>query len=481
MVFSSIIFLCVFMPIVFITYFLCPAGLRNILLLVASLVFYAWGEPVYILVMLFSTFFNYLSGRLVYMFKNRLMPKQAKTVLVISIIESIAVLFLFKYTDFFIQMVNMFSIKEIPLMEIALPAGISFYTFQIMSYTIDVYRGRVEAQKNIIDFAMYVCMFPQLIAGPVVRYEQVAADIHGRKLEWQNIALGFQRFVTGLGKKVIFANMTGALWEDIYNASAADISVLLAWLGAVAYTFQIYFDFSGYSDMAIGMGQMLGFDFPENFNYPYQSESITEFWRRWHISLSTWFKEYVYIPLGGNRKGLPRQVVNLFIVWVLTGLWHGAAWNFVIWGIYFFVLLLIEKWFLLGILQKVPKIIRHLYALLFIVIGWVVFACEDSGALVSYFKALAGAGVPLASDFAVYKLYTHIILLLIMALACTKLPKRFMFKIEAMYAAKHPAIDKFYGEKIHFWIISAFTFITLILSIALLVSGSYNPFLYFRF
>ena len=233
--------------------------------------------------------------------------------------------------------------------------------------------------------------------------------------------------------------------------------------------------------MAIGMGQMLGFDFPENFNYPYQSESITEFWRRWHISLSTWFKEYVYIPLGGNRKGLPRQVVNLFIVWVLTGLWHGAAWNFVIWGIYFFVLLLIEKWFLLGILQKVPKIIRHLYALLFIVIGWVVFACEDSGSLVSYFKALAGAGVPLASDFAVYKLYTHIILLLIMALACTKLPKRFMFKIEAMYAAKHPAIDKFYGEKIHFWIISAFTFIILILSIALLVSGSYNPFLYFRF
>ena len=314
MVFSSIIFLCVFMPIVFITYFLCPAGLRNILLLVASLVFYAWGEPVYILVMLFSTFFNYLSGRLVYIFKNRLMPKQAKTVLVISIIESIAVLFLFKYTDFFIQMVNMFSIKEIPLIGIALPAGISFYTFQIMSYTIDVYRGRVEAQKNIIDFAMYVCMFPQLIAGPVVRYEQVAADIHGRKLEWQNIALGFQRFVTGLGKKVIFANMTGALWEDIYNASAADTSVLLAWLGAVAYTFQIYFDFSGYSDMAIGMGQMLGFDFPENFNYPYQSESITEFWRRWHISLSTWFKEYVYIPLGGNRKGLPRQVVTCLLL-----------------------------------------------------------------------------------------------------------------------------------------------------------------------
>lgn len=481
MVFSSIIFVCVFMPIVFLTYYLCPGKFRNLLLFIVSLIFYAWGEPKYIFVMLFSTVYDYCNGRLIYMFKERLQLKAAKIALAVSIVGNLGILLFFKYTDFIIKIINVISIEEIPLLEIALPIGISFYTFQTMSYTIDVYRGRVEAQRNIIDFAMYVCMFPQLIAGPIVRYEHVAEEIHDRKLSDQNIALGFQRFIAGLGKKVIFANQIGVLWDDVYNTLFGDMSMSLAWLGAVAYTLQIYFDFSGYSDMAIGMGQMLGFDFPENFNHPYQSKSITEFWRRWHISLSTWFKEYVYIPLGGNRKGLSRQVVNLFIVWSLTGLWHGAAINFLLWGIYFFVLLILEKWFLLEYLKKVPKIICHLYSLIFIAVGWVIFACEDFDVLGGYLKAMLGIGVPFVDSVSVYKWYTYIIFIVILAFASTEFPKKVLFKLEAVYARRHPTIDKFYGETIHFWIMSALTFLILIISMAFLVSGSYNPFLYFRF
>lgn len=468
MVFSSIIFLCIFMPIVFITYFLCPAGLRNALLLIASLVFYAWGEPVYILVMLFSTVFNYFSGRLIYMFKNKLMPRQAKIVLVISVIESIAVLFLFKYTDFFIQIVNMFSIKEIPLIGIALPAGISFYTFQIMSYTIDVYRGRVEAQKNIIDFAMYVCMFPQLIAGPVVRYEQVAADIHGRKLEWQNIALGFQRFVTGLGKKVIFANMTGALWEDIYNASAADTSVLLAWLGAVAYTFQIYFDFSGYSDMAIGLGRIFGFHFPENFLYPYKSVSVTEFWRRWHISLSSWFRDYLYIPMGGSRKG--NVYLHLLIVFVCTGLWHGADYTFIVWGLWHGVFILIER----VIKQKsirinVPCALRWLYTMSVVMIGWVFFKADTLQDAIGCLAAMCGRK---SGEFIQYNTAYYFDLKIFCVIAaglCISfgIPKKAYEKTRHIKAVRL-ARDVF---------LLAVLFVSMITA----VNGNYSPFIYFRF
>ena len=472
MVFSSIIFLCVFMPIVFIAYYLCPAKARNLFLLLASLFFYAWGEPVYILVMLFSTVFNYFSGRLVMMFKEKLMPVKAKTAFIISIIIDTSILFFFKYTDFFIQIINSTGFSQIPLFNIALPIGISFYTFQAMSYIADVYTGNAKAQKNIINFAMYVCMFPQLIAGPVVRYGQIEKEIYSRKLSSENTALGFQKFITGLGKKVIFANQAGALWEEISTVTASGNSVLLAWLGAIAYTFQIYFDFSGYSDMAAGMGQMLGFHFPANFNYPYQSKSITEFWRRWHISLSTWFKEYIYIPLGGSRKGFLRQTLNLFIVWTLTGLWHGAAWNFVIWGIYFFIILFIEKCFLLKLLEKIPKILCHLYAMFFIICGWVIFACEDLNSLGSYLKTMAGAGMPLINNYAMYKLYTNILLLLIMAVCSTKLPVYVLGKL-----AGRLKLNEIAG----FWIKAVFTFIILITSMALLISGSYNPFLYFRF
>lgn len=447
MVFSSLIFLCIFMPVVFTAYYLCPTKLKNLLLLFASLIFYAWGEPVCILIMVLSTVFNYITGILISMFKKSLKPERAKIILVISIIGNISILFFFKYTDFFIT----------------LPIGISFYTFQTMSYVADVYNGSVKAQKNIINFAMYVCMFPQLIAGPIVRYGSIAEEINERKLLDKNIALGLQRFITGLGKKVIFANQAGALWNEIYNCTSSCQSMLLAWLGAIFYTFQIYFDFSGYSDMAIGMGQMLGFHFPENFNYPYQAASITEFWRRWHISLSTWFKEYVYIPLGGSKKGLLRQIINLFIVWLLTGLWHGAAWNFVIWGVYFFVLLMLEKCFLLKILKKIPKFLQHIYALFFIVIGWVIFVCEDFQSLSSYLKTMAGIKTVLVNNYSIYMLYTNLILLSLMAVASTKFPSKLFLKKTSFLPA------------------SVFSLIILILSISLLVSGTYNPFLYFRF
>lgn len=470
MIFSSIIFLCVFMPIVFIAYYLCPARARNMLLLLASLVFYAWGEPGYILVMVSSIIINYLAGRLVSMYKERFMPVKAKLVFITAIIVNICILFFFKYTDFFIQIINNTGIAQIPLIDIALPIGISFYTFQTMSYIADVYMGTTKVQKNLVNFAMYVSMFPQLIAGPVVRYGQVEKEIGSRELSSENTALGIQQFITGLGKKVIFANQAGALWEEISAVPASDNSVLLAWLGAAAYTFQIYFDFSGYSDMAVGMGQMLGFNFPENFNYPYQSKSITEFWRRWHISLSTWFKEYVYIPLGGSRKGFARQALNLFTVWALTGLWHGAAWNFVIWGIYFFILLLIEKCFLLKLLEKIPKAICHLYALFFIITGWVIFVYGDITSPSSYIKALAGINAPFFNNYAVYKLYTGIFLLAIMAVASTRLPVHIFNQLTARL-----------NKTACFWIKATFTFIILITSMALLISGSYNPFLYFRF
>jgi len=473
------------MPAVFIVYYICPAKARNGFLVLASLLFYAWGEPVYILVMLFSAVFNYFCGIAIYMSKEAFKPARAKIMLLISITGNLSILFFFKYTDFFIQIVNSISLKNIPSPGIALPIGISFYTFQTMSYVIDVYRGDATVQKNITSFTMYVCMFPQLIAGPVVRYRQIADEIKSRKLYSKNTALGLQRFITGLGKKVIFANQAGALWDEIYQvqyqAQDTGMSVMLAWTGAIAYTFQIYFDFSGYSDMAIGMGQMLGFNFPENFNYPYQSESITDFWRRWHISLGTWFKEYVYIPLGGSKKGILRQAASLFIVWTLTGLWHGAAWNFVIWGIYFFVLLFLEKCFMLKILKKLPVFARHIYAMFFIVAGWVIFACGDFKILGGYFKAMAGINVPLFNNLAIYKLYTNAILLLIMAAASTKLPRYILFKMRAVFIENNQGKDRLFFESIHFFTASVFSFVILAVSMALLVSGSYNPFLYFRF
>lgn len=466
MVFSSTIFLCVYLPLVLLGYYICPKKGRNLFLLIVSLVFYAWGEPKYVFLMIFSILVNYIFGRL--MDKNRGRQKRMKLLLVLSVVIDIGLLSVFKYTDFIITNVNAIFGSSFDLLNIALPIGISFYTFQAMSYTIDVYRNDVRVQKNLIDFGMYITMFPQLIAGPIVRYADVQDQLAERSVTTADFSEGVMRFVVGLGKKVLLANQMGAVWSEIY-ALGGDVSALMAWTGAIAYTFQIYFDFSGYSDMAIGLGRMFGFKFPENFRYPYQSVSITDFWRRWHITLSTWFKEYLYIPLGGNRCGLARQALNLLIVWSLTGFWHGAGWNFVMWGLYYFVILFIEKLFLLKALDKLPKLFRHVYALLLIVIGWVIFASDDVSVLLPYLGSMFGANGAIGG-MDVYTLFTKAVLLIICCVASTELPKRlFLSATGAM------------NEKAAFTIKSVMTIALLALSMILLIGDSYNPFLYFRF
>lgn len=466
MVFSSTIFLCVYLPLVLLGYYICPKKGRNLFLLIVSLVFYAWGEPKYVFLMIFSILVNYIFGRL--MDKNRGRQKRMKLLLVLSVIIDLGLLSVFKYTDFVITNINAIFGSSFDLLNIALPIGISFYTFQAMSYTIDVYRDDVRVQKNLIDFGMYITMFPQLIAGPIVRYADVQDQLADRSVTTADFSEGVMRFVVGLGKKVLLANQMGAVWSDIY-ALGGDVSALMAWTGAIAYTFQIYFDFSGYSDMAIGLGRMFGFKFPENFRYPYQSVSITDFWRRWHITLSTWFKEYLYIPLGGNRRGLARQALNLLIVWSLTGFWHGAGWNFVMWGLYYFVILFIEKLFLLKALDKLPKFFRHVYALVLIIIGWVIFASDDVSVLLPYLGSMFGANGAIGG-MDVYTLLTKAALLVICCIASTELPKKlFLSAAGAM------------NEKAAFTLKSVLMIALLALSMILLIGDSYNPFLYFRF
>lgn len=466
MVFSSTVFLCIYLPLVLLGYYICPAKQRNLFLLIASLVFYAWGEPKYVFLMIFSILINYAFGIL--MDKNRGNEKKLKLMLVVSVVIDLGLLGVFKYTDFIISNINSLFGAGFDLMNIALPIGISFYTFQAMSYTIDVYRDDVRVQKNLIDFGMYITMFPQLIAGPIVRYSDVEDQLHERNVTAQTFSDGVMRFTVGLGKKVLLANQIGAVWTEIY-ALGGECSALMAWIGAAAFTFQIYFDFSGYSDMAIGLGKMFGFRFPENFRYPYESVSITDFWRRWHITLSTWFREYLYIPLGGNRRGFARQALNLLIVWSLTGFWHGAGWNFIMWGLYYFVILFAEKLFLLKALDKLPKFFRHVYALLLIVIGWVIFASDDVNVLLPYLGSMFGASGVLGG-LDVYWLTTKGVLLIVCGIASTQLPKKLF--VEATGAVE---------EKAAFTIKSVLTLLLLAVSMIFLIGDSYNPFLYFRF
>lgn len=466
MVFSSTIFLCVYLPLVLLGYYICPKKGKNLFLLIVSLIFYAWGEPKYVFLMIFSILVNYVFGLL--MDKHRENKKRLKLLLAISVIIDLGLLSVFKYTDFIITNINSVFGAGFDLLNIALPIGISFYTFQAMSYTIDVYRDDVRVQRNLIDFGMYITMFPQLIAGPIVRYSDVQDQLAERNVTTADFSEGIMRFVVGLGKKVLLANQMGAVWTQIY-ALGGDISALMAWTGAAAYTFQIYFDFSGYSDMAIGLGRMFGFKFPENFRYPYESVSITDFWRRWHITLSTWFKEYLYIPLGGNRRGLARQALNLLIVWTLTGFWHGAGWNFVMWGLYYFAILFIEKLFLLKALDKLPRLFRHAYALLLIVIGWVIFASDDVSVMLPYLGSMFGANGALGG-MDVYTLLTRAALMVICCVASTELPRR-MFVTAAGKM----------NEKAAFTVKSVLTLALLALSVVFLIGDSYNPFLYFRF
>lgn len=471
MVFSSILFLFRFLPFFFICYFAVPQRMKNFVLFLGSLIFYAWGEPVYVLLMLFSTVSDYIHGRLIDEFRGR---KAAKGLLISSIIINLAVLCFFKYADFLIQTVNSVAGTAIPLFHLPLPIGISFYTFQTMSYTIDVYRGETKVQKNILDFGVFVTMFPQLIAGPIVKYRQVEPALHRRSVDMNQISYGAKRFVIGLAKKVLLANNLGVLWTDVSAMNYSELNVLTAWLGILGFAFQIYFDFSGYSDMAIGLGAILGFRFPENFNYPYISASITEFWRRWHISLGSWFREYVYIPLGGNRKGLLKQIRNIIIVWMLTGIWHGAGWNFLLWGLWFALLLTLEKLFLGKVLSLLPKVVSHLYTCVAVLIGWVIFAIETPVGILGYLKVMFGmGGTGVWDNPSLYLGSEYALLLLIAVVASLPIVGTLIKKLEKIPAGPAIAVYRL-GEKL----IPA---VLLLLSIAYVVEASYNPFLYFRF
>ncbi len=473
MVFSSLLFLFRFLPAVLVAYYLVPRRLRNLVLLLFSLVFYAWGEPVYIVLMLVSILVSYTGGIAVDWMKQRGSRAGARAALIVSSAVSLSLLGFFKYADFAIGTVNSLTGAGLELLHIALPIGISFYTFQTMSYTIDVYRGEARVQKNLISFGAYVSMFPQLIAGPIVQYKTIDKQLRGRRESAEEFAQGVHRFMTGLGKKVLLANNAGALWNTVQAMDFARLPALTAWLGLAAYTFQIYFDFSAYSDMAIGLGHMFGFRFLENFNYPYISKSITEFWRRWHISLSTWFRDYVYIPLGGNRVNALRHVRNILVVWLLTGIWHGASWNFVIWGMYYGVLLLAEKYLIGGRLKRLPAALQHVYCLFFVMLGWALFVFDDMGQGLSFLRALFfGYGQGLANTETLYLLCNHAVLLALLAIGSTRLPRRLGERFCAA-TREHEAVQTV--------VRNLFYAAVFLLSLAWLVDASFNPFLYFRF
>ena len=463
MVFSSIVFLFYYLPLVLAVYCLIPKKYRNLWLFVVNLVFYGWGEPVYVLLMVFSICLNYTSGRLIGAYRAD-RRKKAKAVLFVNTAVNLLLLIIFKYADLLVGSFNQLCGTALPLPGLSLPIGISFYTFQTMSYPIDVYRGDADVQKDFIRFGTFVALFPQLIAGPIVRYKDIACQLEERTLTTDRFSSGVERFTVGLGKKVLLANNIGALW-DAY-ASASSLTVSGAWLGALAFSLQLYFDFSGYSDMAIGLGRMLGFEFLENFNYPYISRSITEFWRRWHISLGTWFRDYLYIPLGGNRRGLPRQLLNILIVWALTGLWHGANWTFLLWGLYYAFFLIIEKLFLLKKLQK-SVVLSRIYTLLVVVFGWMLFQLDSVPEVLHYWKAMIGIGVSgLAESRDFYYLGSYLAALTAGIIGATPLPKKMFGKLpdRIVYAAKPILI-----------------LLILVFSTAYLVNSTYNPFLYFRF
>lgn len=468
MLFSSIVFLFTFLPAVMILYYLLPVRFRNVILLLASLVFYAWGEPVYLFLMLLSILFNYFSG--LDIARNLQDKRAAKRSLVFNLIINLAVLGFFKYEGFVLDTLNGILPVHISYHALPLPIGISFYTFQILSYIIDVYRGNVKVQTNLSNFALYVTMFPQLIAGPIVQYADVDEQLASREVSWTKFGEGSMYFIRGLAKKVLLANTSGMIFTEVSGLAKGNIAVVTAWLGAFAYMFQIYFDFSGYSDMAIGLGKMFGFEFNMNFNYPYVSKSITEFWRRWHISLSSWFRDYVYIPLGGNRVSKIKHIRNLLIVWFLTGLWHGAAWNFVAWGLYYGVILIIEKYFLSPVLDRLPDVVRHIYSIVLVVIGWVLFFSSSFGQAADYIRVMFGAGAHgFADRESMYLLTSNLILWLILIFGSTPLVH---FRYEHMLRSK----------KWNTTIINSVVYAALfIVCIAYLVTETYNPFLYFRF
>lgn len=478
MVFSSSTFLFLFLPLFFILYFAFPwiigrgvkgekiQTVRNVILCIFSLIFYAWGEPVYVGLMIFSSVVDFCNGVCIEKF-----PKHKKVFMVFSVIVNLSLLGFFKYSTLLINTIDGIFDIGLTAPNLSLPIGISFYTFQTMSYSIDVYRGKVKTEHNFLDFMAYVSMFPQLIAGPIVRYSTVSHELHHRKISFDSFSEGMQRFLTGLFKKVLIANSVGALFNSVTNTDIASQSAMTLWIAVLAFTLQIFFDFSGYTDMAIGMGKMIGFTFPENFNYPYIADSISEFWRRWHMSLTTWFRDYVYIPLGGSRKGTLRTIVNIFIVWALTGIWHGAEWNFMLWGIYFGILLMIEKFVLKKILDKTPKVIKHIYVCFFVMIGWVIFSFSKVSDIGSFIAGMFNFN-NLIDDRALFLFEQYKIVLLIAII--------FSMPVVPWIKKKLPCKNKKLESIIH--IVLSVAYIALfILSVAMIISESYNPFLYFRF
>ncbi len=461
MVFSSLPFLFFYLPVAVAVYLLSPLKLRNLCLLVVSLFFYGWGEPVYISIMVLSIAVDYTHGLLVERWRDN--DRRARMAVASSVLCNLAILVFFKYWDFIAVNVNALTGLSVPVLGLPLPIGVSFYTFQTMSYTIDVYRRDAPVQRSVTAFGAYVTLFPQLIAGPIVRYRTVADQLVSREENLEKFTSGIRRFTVGMAKKVLLANAIGQLWD--VSLASRELTMAGAWLGLLAYAFQIYFDFSGYSDMAIGLGRMFGFEFLENFNYPYISRSVVEFWRRWHISLTTWFREYVYFPLGGNRVSRGKWVRNILIVWLLTGIWHGAGWNFLLWGLYYAVWMLAERLFLGKRLEKLPAVLRHVYAMAVVLVGWALFAVEDPGRLGGYFRALFG-GSGLLSAVDGYRLRSYLPMLVILALGATPLAQTLWDRL---------------GERTRSRLAPVLVLAALVLCTASLVDASYNPFLYFRF
>ncbi len=464
MVFSDSVFLFMFLPLTLAVYYAVPFAFKNTVLFLTGLLFYAWGEPVYVLIMLLSTAIDYCAGRLMDRFDSN--KNIRKATLLVSVVMNLSLLGIFKYGSFFIGSVNGIFGSAIPDPGLPLPIGISFFTFQSMSYTIDLYRRNIKVQKNFIDFAAFVTMFPQIVAGPIVRYEDVSAQLACRRIGLRSMSDGITRFVCGMCKKVLIANSIGALWTDVKAQDYASMPAATAWLGIAAFTLQIYFDFSGYSDMAIGLGKMLGFDFPENFRYPYNSKSIAEFWRRWHITLGDWFKSYVYFPLGGSRGSTAATIRNTLIVWLLTGLWHGASWNFILWGLYYGVLIILEKFVFRRLLERTPSALRHILTMLAVVFGWVIFEITSPASELEFVKAMLGFGGSFANSFTLNALHNYAVTFIAAIAISTGIPLKMCKKLPEKRADTLSLVGEAAG---------------MTACIACLVDSGYNPFLYFNF
>ncbi len=464
MVFSDSVFLFMFLPLTLAVYYAVPFAFKNTVLFLTGLLFYAWGEPVYVLIMLLSTAIDYCAGRLMDCFDSN--KNIRKATLLVSVVMNLSLLGIFKYGSFFIGSVNGIFGSAIPDPGLPLPIGISFFTFQSMSYTIDLYRRNIKVQKNFIDFAAFVTMFPQIVAGPIVRYEDVSAQLASRTVDFRSMSDGITRFVCGMCKKVLIANSIGSLWTDVKAQDYASMPAATAWLGIAAFTLQIYFDFSGYSDMAIGLGKMLGFDFPENFRYPYNSKSVAEFWRRWHITLGDWFKSYVYFPLGGSRGSTAATIRNTLIVWLLTGLWHGASWNFILWGLYYGVLIILEKFVFRRLLERTPSALRHILTMLAVVFGWVIFEITSPASELEFVKAMLGFGGSFANSFTLNALHNYAVTFIAAIAISTGIPLKICKKLPEKRADTLSLVGEAAG---------------MTACIACLVDSGYNPFLYFNF